>query len=233
MTAIGCDLETNATGPRPVLLEWKNDLSLPDRTGEYEVRINSLALTEMRTEARRGNRVRSPQVETGGMLLGSFDEATQTVLIDTAVGPSPDSHLSAAYFDHGTEGTQQVVEVSRSNSANNVGFVGMWHTHPYGLASPSSTDEAGMSRIVAPDGKSRRSLMLILAGGASVWRDWLDHGTPPDVYARVVDRASARGSEGPGEENLTSTGVWYPGGYAYPTRSTSHHGGRKSIGTDK
>ncbi|MGE3192536.1 MAG: ThiF family adenylyltransferase [Dehalococcoidia bacterium] len=232
MTAIGCDLTPGIGGPRPVPLGWRNDVSLTDQTGEYEVRINARALAEMRTEARRGCRVRGGRIETGGMLLGSFDEATQTVLVDTVTGPSPDSHLSAAYFDHGTEGTQDVVTAVRATTANRVGFVGMWHTHPYGLASPSSTDETGMADVVAADGNSRRSLMLIVGGDASTWEDWLDRGTLPDFYARVIDRTTQHRPEGAIALYLTSPAAWFPGGYAYPVRPPAGNGARRNIGAD-
>lgn len=232
MTAIGCDLSPDTTGPRPMPLGWRNDVTLTDQTGEYEVRINARALTEIRTEARRGRRVRGGRIETGGMLLGSFDEATQTVLIDTVTGPSPDSHLSAAYFDHGTKGTQDVVTALRATTANRVGFVGMWHTHPYGLASPSSTDETGMADVVDAAGNSRRSLMLILGGDAATWEDWLDSGTLPSLYARVIDRATQHRPEGGLALFLTSPAAWFPGGYAYPTRSPADNRARTNIGAD-
>lgn len=218
MTAIGIDLAPEATGPRPVPIGWRNDHVVRDHTGAYEVRINARALAEMRTEARRGVRVRGERIETGGMLLGSIDDATGTIIIDTATGPSPDSHLSALFFDHGTQGTQEIVNRHRQTTANRIGFTGMWHTHPYGIASPSATDEAGMADIVSPDGTSRRALMLILGGPTSTWENWLRSGTLPDLYVRVIDR-SATGHPTAGEAKLfaTSPGPWYPGGYAYPS----------------
>ena len=91
MTAIAFDLTPGTAKGAPIPLTWQNDLIVTDQTGNYEVRINTRALAEMRTEARRGHRIRGTLVETGGMLLGSFDEATQTVYLDTATGPSPDS----------------------------------------------------------------------------------------------------------------------------------------------
>lgn len=233
MTVIGCDLSPDLAGPRPVPLGWQNDVTFTDQTGEYEIRINARALAEMRTEARRGRRVRGARIETGGMLLGSFDEATQTVLIDTVTGPSPDSHLSAAYFDHGTEGTQEIVTAIRTTTANRVGFAGMWHTHPLGLASPSLTDETGMADVVAADGNSRRSLMLILGGDAVTWESWLERGTPPDLYARVIDRTTQHRPEGAIALFLTSPAAWFPGGYTYPTQLPADNAGRTSIGADQ
>lgn len=217
MSAIGCDLAPTASAARPVPLTWTNDHTLIDHTGEYEVRISGRALAEMRTETRRGQRVRGARVETGGMLLGSLDEATQTVYIDGASGPSPDSHLSAAYFDHGVEGTQEIVTSIRTATVDRVGFVGMWHTHPHGIASPSRTDEAGMADIVAPDGTGRRAVMLILGGHGTSWQAWLETGTPPDLYVRVVDRTTQSRPEGHVALHLISASAWFPGGYAYPS----------------
>ncbi|GAB4097758.1 hypothetical protein GCM10028787_32330 [Brachybacterium horti] len=221
MSAIGCDLAPTASGARPVLLTWPNDHTLTDHTGEYEVRISGRALAEMRTEARRGQRVRGARVETGGMLLGSLDEATQTVYIDGASGPSPDSHLSAAYFDHGVEGTQAIVTNIRTATVDRVGFVGMWHTHPHGIASPSRTDEAGMADIVSPDGTGHRAVMLILGGHGSSWQAWLETGIPPDLYVRVVNRRTQSPPEGPVALHLISASDWFPGGYAYPSHRAS------------
>jgi len=165
---------------------WPNDHVITD--GGYELRISAAAVAEMRAETRRGARTRGRQVETGGMLLGSFDEAVGCVYVDTAAGPSPDSRLSAVLFAHGTQGTQELVEHHRKRSINRVGFVGMWHTHPYGRARPSPTDEAGMGWIVSPAGTGRRALMLILGGDEQTWEQWRGDGQMPDVYVRVVDR---------------------------------------------
>lgn len=165
---------------------WPNDhVITADR---YEVRISAGAVTEMRAETRRGARTRGERIETGGMLLGSFDEAVGCVYIDTAAGPSPDSLLSTLFFAHGTQGTQDLVEQHRMRSINRVGFVGMWHTHPYGPVRPSSTDEAGMGWIVSPSGTGRRALMLILGGVEPTWDRWREDGQMPNVYVRVVER---------------------------------------------
>lgn len=165
---------------------WPNDHVITD--GGYEVRIAAAALAEMRAETRRGARTRGVRIETGGMLLGSFDEAVGCVYIDTAAGPSPDSALSALFFAHGTQGTQEFVEHYRKRSINRVGFVGMWHTHPYGPARPSPTDEKGMGWIVSPSGTGRRALMLILGGDKPIWDRWRDGGQMPNIYVRVVER---------------------------------------------
>jgi integrative and conjugative element protein (TIGR02256 family) len=210
-------------------LSWPNDVVIADVTGEFVVLLSQRALAEIRAEVRRGARVRDRSVETGGMLLGSFDEATGRAYIDTAAGPSSDSYLSALYFAHGTAGTQAIIDQNRVRSANRVGFVGMWHSHPYGPASPSPTDEAGMAWIVSPDGVGRRALMMIFGGSRDVWEAWHNGGKLPDIYVRVVSRQDSNGSwrMAPVRRGLPA-GRYFRGGYFAPIDDVAANSGRRS-----
>lgn len=200
---------------------WSNDHVVSD--GEYEIRIAATAVSEMRAETRRGARTRGETIETGGMLLGSFDEAVGCVYIDTAAAPSPDSALSALFFAHGTQGTQEIVEHHRQRSINRVGFVGMWHTHPYGRARPSPTDEKGMGWIVSPSGTGRRALMLILGGGRPIWDRWREHGQVPDVYVRVIERDDQMNKLATiGEAGTVVMDGGLPGGFYQPVAPEDH-----------
>ncbi|WP_197499669.1 Mov34/MPN/PAD-1 family protein, partial [Mycobacterium sp. 1245852.3] len=212
---------TDTAGAGQRWWRWPNDHVITD--GRYEVRIAAAALAEMRAETRRGARTRGVRIETGGMLLGSFDEAVGCVYIDTAAGPSPDSALSALLFAHGTQGTQELVEHHRNRSINRVGFVGMWHTHPYGPARPSPTDEAGMGWIVSPSGTGRRALMLILGGDESTWERWRGDGQVPNVYVRVVDRDDqVNGPATIGQVRTLVVDGGLPGGFYQPPWAGEH-----------
>lgn len=231
MTAFGIDMGIGANVQRPRPLQWPNDVVLEDVSGEYEVRITARAMAEIRTEARRGARVRGARIETGGMLLGAFDEGTQAVHLDIATGPSPDSRLSAMYFDHGILGTQETVERSQTASGGRVGFVGMWHTHPHGVARPSSTDEAGMTQIVAPDGTGRQALMLILGGDKQTWSRWLDDAVTPDLYVRVVNRRHVSADSVEKMFTFPPSAHWFPGGYSYaPIRGPKANAEPEQVG---
>jgi integrative and conjugative element protein (TIGR02256 family) len=168
---------------------WGPEVIAVDDSFGYEVRLSPAAVTEMRTEARRGTRVRGPRIETGGMLLGAIDDAAGVIHVDRVTGPPPDSFLSAAYFQHGSAGTQEAVSVRLTASRAMTGFVGYWHTHPGGAAAPSLTDKEGMASIVAPDGRRQRALMVILGGPADQWDRWVA-GEEADlaVFARLVPR---------------------------------------------
>ena len=200
-------------------LTWSNDVTVPDVGGVYEVRVSQRAITEMRAEVRRGARKRGDRIETGGMLLGSLDDATRTVYVDVATGPPPDSALSEIYFGHGIEGSKEALEHHRSSSANRIGFAGMWHTHPFGRALPSDIDKAGMASLVSPDGTGRRALMLILGGYGQTWHAWRDHGTKPDIYAHVVSRQPSSNGDTSAVQPDRPTSQYFPGGYGYTPAS--------------
>jgi integrative and conjugative element protein (TIGR02256 family) len=225
MTAIAIRLASDGAGKgadTTSVLTWNNDLVCIDPDTGYEIRVAAEAVAEMRAETRRGNRVRGPEVETGGMLLGAFDDSTGVVNIDLATGPSPDSRLSSVYFDHGTAGTQEVIDHHLRRTANVTGFVGMWHTHPNGKAYPSETDEAGMAALTTFAGTGRRALMMILAGTPCVWEAWRGAAGMPSLYVQVVHRNAS-----PVTDHVSGRvqaepppGTYFAGGYAYPSEGS-------------
>ena len=201
------------------VLTWDNDLVRLDPDTGYEIRVSAEAVAEMRAETRRGARVRGPGVETGGMMLGAFDDSTGVINIDVATGPSPDSRLSSVYFDHGTAGTQDVIDHHLDRTGNATGFVGIWHTHPYGHARPSDTDEAGMAALTMFAGTGRRALMMILAGEPRLWEAWRDADGLPSTYVRLVcrDETLLTGHVPRRIQAEPPPGTYFAGGYAYPS----------------
>lgn len=202
---------------------WPSDLVIDDVGLNFEVRLSAFAYNEIYAEVRRGSRLRGPLIETGGMLLGTFDDATGVVHVDKAVGPPPDSYLSRHYFQHGTEGAQTRIEQELDSSGGNSGFLGYWHTHPCGPASPSQTDKQGMASIVGPDGKRQRALMMIVGGPSDRWNAWRDGkpGIAPDVFARVVPRSlEALSAEQPKtarpDLQKIPAGNYFRGGFSRP-----------------
>lgn len=200
---------------------WPNDAVIAGATGTMPVKFSPVALATVRAEARRVVRLHGPDIETGGMLLGQVDEAAGVIFVDVATPPTPDSRLSGLHFEHGTQGAQALVEHHRARTNGTTGFVGMWHTHPYGCARPSPTDELSTANLVTPvTGGSSRCLLMIFGGQDNAWTDWLQSGDPaaalPDVYARLVrrtDRDTAPPPPGPAPD-----GVYYAGGWGPPQR---------------
>ena len=205
---------------------WHSDLVLPDESsGPYEIRLSQQALAEMRTEARRGRRLRGDRIETGGMMLGAFDDACLILNVDRSIGPPPDSTLSAKFFDHGIIGTQELVDHRRDATHNRQSFVGLWHSHPHGRAHPSVTDDAGMWRLVNRERTGKRALMVILGG--ETWEQWLDDDVNPSIYARL-STLSGRSPEMSMIFGVGSHGAdrAFAGGYSYPQEFHSDPGAR-------
>lgn len=209
-------------------LGWPNDLATTEQNHGYQVRISQPALAEMRAEVRRGARVRGERVETGGMLIGAIDEAAQCIYVDAAAGPTPDSRLSELHFEHGVADAQTIVAYHRKRSHRASGFVGMWHTHPYGVAAPSPTDTAGMAGLVTPiSGGPPHALMLILAGSRQTWTAWRDlqPDPHPDLFARLVRSADHHRDDRTETMPAPAHAIYFPGGYAIPSPrrpSTGH-----------
>jgi integrative and conjugative element protein (TIGR02256 family) len=209
-------------------MEWASDLVEVDPSTGFEVRVSAIALAEARAEVRRGARLRGVGIETGGMLIGTFDEATGVAHVDRVAGPPPDSYLAETYFQHGLKGVQERVDAEMARTRHSSGFVGFWHTHPRGRAYPSPTDEQGMASVVGPDGSRRRALMMIFGGsdpGWATWREGRDESVP-DVYVRVVPRAASPVVSGhPGyvgglDLQLLPPGSYFRGGYGGRVRVT-------------
>lgn len=176
---------------------WPDDHVQPSVDGAFQVRVTQTALGTIRAETRRGARLRGPEVETGGMLLGQIDEALGVVFVDVATPPTPDSLCSAVHFQHGVDGSGDLVDHYVNTTAGATAFTGMWHTHPGGRAAPSPTDESGMANLVTPVlGGPPRCLMLIVGGPGAAWtrwRDGADRTAPPQMYLRVVHRSDLAG----------------------------------------
>jgi integrative and conjugative element protein (TIGR02256 family) len=197
-------------------LGWPNDLVLQDGAAAYEVRFSAAAVRELRAESARSARVRGRDIETGGMLLGEIDEACRCIWIDMATGPPPDSRLSGLHFDHGTEGTEELIEHYRTSSGQLTTFVGMWHTHPDHQAQPSPTDETGVRQLLIPAMRTApRAIMVILGGQPPIWSAWLDRGEIPDISAELVRYDPASPAQAPAVSADRDYSAW-PGGFMAP-----------------
>lgn len=217
MVAAAVRLNASSAGgllPAVTWLGWPNDQVCEDGDSGYEIRISQPALAHMRAEIRRGARLRGPNIETGGLLLGQVDDACRCIWVDDASGPPPDSLLSAVHFEHGVEGVDELIAYHRERTGKLTTFLGMWHSHPYGEAELSRTDKAAMATLVTPvaDGP-RRALIVIVSGDDKSWPAWLDGVKAPDVYARFVARATGTEPiEPPPVPASHRTDAW-PGGW--------------------
>lgn len=106
--------------------------------------------------------------ETGGILIGRYSNAGAVATIADATAKPPGSRFGLSWFTRGNKGLKKLLEARWSDGDH---YLGEWHFHPGGSASPSGPDEVAM-RAVASDERYRcREPLLAILGG---WpgREW-------------------------------------------------------------
>ena len=79
--------------------------------------------------------------ETGGVLLGAFDLERKIVYaVDTIPSP-PDSTEWPVLYIRGCSGLRQKVDSVREITANQLDYIGEWHSHPDGYSCAPSSDD--------------------------------------------------------------------------------------------
>lgn len=161
---------SDATGRMPAaVFSWLPDQIVQDTGSGYETRLAPEAWGEMRANMRQSARRFGSETETGGVLFGERDDVAKIVWVTEASGAPADSMASPGGFVCGVEGLRDLTEEKNERTRGSVRAVGLWHTHPGGVAAPSATDLMGMYQVVAAaEPSTPRSLMLIVgtAGGA-------------------------------------------------------------------
>jgi len=175
-------------------LSWSADVVIQDKATGLHIRLSPSALSEMRAECRLMARRRGPQVEAGGLLFGEIDDASGVAWVTLASGPPPDSRASSQAFVCGVEGVEEQVHWQDKTTRGAARFLGLWHSHPGGVAAPSDIDEEGMHELLIPvEHAPRRALLLIIGGASERWTTWVrtqvgEDLAPPQIYARLCNR---------------------------------------------
>jgi len=89
-------------------------------------------------------RARGLPNETGGILLGYFDQKLQMLHLVDALSAPLDSEATPNGFSRGKQGLGEVREECLRRTANIVDYVGDWHSHPLGAAALPSTIDLGL-----------------------------------------------------------------------------------------
>lgn len=117
------------------------------------------------------------QLETGGILIGSYSEDRTTAVV-TEVTPAPqDSVVGRASFVRGVAGLREMLRARWREPARRY-YLGEWHRHPAHHVSPSAEDLRQLRDIaVAPMYECREPLMMIAGRGV---------GGPPQLRVFVA-----------------------------------------------
>lgn len=109
-------------------------------------------------------RAKSLPNETGGVILGYVDQKRKAIHVVDVLSAPTDSVASQAGFTRGAAGVREAIERAATLTANIVGYLGEWHSHPrHSSATPSATDAdllAYLAETLAMDGLP--ALMVIV-----------------------------------------------------------------------
>ncbi|WP_284077275.1 Mov34/MPN/PAD-1 family protein, partial [Herbaspirillum aquaticum] len=105
--------------------------------------------------------------ETGGVILGYVDQKRDAIhLVDVLPAPL-DSDANRTAFTRGAAGLPEAVAEAAARTANIVGYLGEWHSHPrFSSTALSAEDQVLLSYLadmLAQDGMP--ALMLIVGDG--------------------------------------------------------------------
>ena len=154
---------------------WGSDLTWDDSDHDYQLRVSEAAWREVQAWIARNARLRGVDVETGGLLFGKRDDAARIIWIDEVSGPPPDSIADVDSFICGIEGTREMNEQFKKSSRHAVQYVGMWHTHPFALPTPSPTDMAGLEQVFAAGIMAPSKHLMLIVGTADHLRVLAGH----------------------------------------------------------
>jgi hypothetical protein len=108
---------------------------------------------------------KDPESETGGILVGRYDDGRQVARITLAAPPPGDSEAGLDWFKRGKEGLAALLAEQWSLPERRY-YLGEWHFHPLGGAQPSPQDVAQIREIATDESyRCPRPLLIIASPG--------------------------------------------------------------------
>ncbi len=78
--------------------------------------------------------------ETGGVFVGCANYKTKTIHVTNLIKAPSDSKANPICFFRGVEGLPEIINGINQLTGNQLGYIGEWHTHPFGPNGLSTTD---------------------------------------------------------------------------------------------
>src|SRR5690606_597398 len=78
--------------------------------------------------------------ETGGVFIGAINYKTKTIHVVDFIDAPDDSKANPVCFFRGVKNLPERIKDIQERSGGQLGYVGEWHTHPFGPNSLSRTD---------------------------------------------------------------------------------------------
>lgn len=85
--------------------------------------------------------------ETGGVFVGCANYKTKTIHVTNLIKAPADSTANEICFFRGVAGLPDTINEINQSTGNQLGYIGEWHTHPFGPNQMSSTDAAAIRKF--------------------------------------------------------------------------------------
>lgn len=108
-----------------------------------------------------GQSKKSVNKETGGILIGRYDNNHEWAIISEVTGPPDDSKAGPNWFYRGIRGLQQKLSNLWLKQKY---YLGEWHFHPHGAPIPSKSDVNQMKKIADSSKYHCPEPILVLIG---------------------------------------------------------------------
>lgn len=127
-------------------------------TASVAVRLTAPALEVIRKQA-----LGSGNEETGGILIGSYQDDGNVAVVTSATERPSDSISGKTWFQRGVRGLKELL---RDRWRRGEHYLGEWHSHPGGPPDPSGSDFREM-RSISIDSSYRCNRPLLIIAGTS------------------------------------------------------------------
>lgn len=114
----------------------------PENDPSWEVRIKNGIVNDLKSQMGL-----AMPYETGGVLIGRVNYKTRTIHVTDIILAPPDSKSNHVCFFRGIEGLSDQVGSISEASGGQFGYIGEWHTHPFGPDEVSDTDHMTMMKF--------------------------------------------------------------------------------------
>ena len=135
------------------------NLTARSSDGRFRVYVGPHQIETLLTLCRK-----SGPKETGGLLVGRYNESHDAAIVTHVWGPPKDSARKPNSFRRGTHGLQLQLDFLWRTTREY--YLGEWHYHPGGPAKPSKSDIRQMIRIAKSRQYNTPEPILIIVGGS-------------------------------------------------------------------
>jgi integrative and conjugative element protein (TIGR02256 family) len=114
-------------------------------------------------------RKESLPLETGGVLIGSYDMQRKIIYVAEMLPAPADSVERETHFIRGSYGLKPQIEAIQEATLGNLQYIGEWHSHPPKCSSnPSQDDKKLLTSLAAAQCKDGNPALILIVGEESV-----------------------------------------------------------------